>query len=179
MVAVFAGAPALLLVLVLGSLGEGSVLGFMAFVALLCAPPALGITGVVAVAHRVGRRFGRLSAPSTRSLATYAFAMSWTAIALTALGAWGIARSYEDYCLDKAAGLREVGVVHGPDIRLLPPRASCRFDLAGGRAVSREYVSDLYAMLATWLLATIVALGTVHVVLTRLWRAYRPRPGAA
>jgi hypothetical protein len=170
--AVFLGVPAALVGV--SATGGSSLLAFGAFVALMCLPAGLVAAAALAVAHVAGRRVRLSRRVSTLALATYVFAMSWTAITFALLGAWGIAFSFEDFCEYRTRDDLAVGRFGtGPELTLVPPHATCSFEVDGA-TVTQGYDGVLYTRLGVWLCVTLLALGTVHVVVTRLWRRTGP-----
>ena len=170
---VFVGAPGLLLAVAVGSRvdGEGHLPGVVAAVALTLAPVAIVVAALLCLGHGVVRRL-RGSDRSLLAVATYGFAMTWTLVIVLAIGAWGVAHSYEDFCSLRAGP--EAGSV-STRLSSLPPRVSCVYGTSGGRTVVRRHDGDLYAKLGVWLLAFAAAGGSAHLVLTRFGRSAEPR----
>lgn len=164
-VVVFGVLPGLLLLLVLASWDErgDSLLAFLAVVTLLCAPVAIVLAAGLSLGNVMLRRLGA-SERTPLEVATYGFAMALTVLAGAAIGAWGVAMSYDDFCASRASA--EVGS-YSSNVSLLPPRVSCEFGLTGGATIVQGYDLDLYVKLGAWLAVLLVAMGSVHLVLTR------------
>ena len=162
------GLPGLLLLLVLASWDERgqSPLVFLAVVTLLCVPVAIVLAAGLSLGNLVLRRRGA-SERTSLEVATYGFAMALTVLAVAAIGAWGIAMSYDDFCASHA--LPEVGS-YSSSVSLLPPGVSCEFGLTDGETIVRGYDLDLYVKLGAWLAVLLGAMGSVHLVLTRTRR---------